>query len=81
MTEVRVPRVYQLTQQPSYEDHLPLFKIESDNPLFLATTGERPTSSRYCLIPNKTQWDLVVTSKNYKVHHDSDIEEQTQRSC
>ena len=54
MTEVRVPRVYQLTQQPSYEDHLPLFKIESDNPLFLATTGKMTTSSRYCLIPNKT---------------------------
>ncbi len=31
------------------------------------------TSSRYCLIPNKTQWDLVVNLKNYKVHLDSDL--------
>jgi hypothetical protein len=47
----------------------------------LASTGEMTTSSRYCLIPSKTQWDLVVNSKNYKVHFDSDLEEQTQRSC
>ena len=47
----------------------------------LASTGEMTTSSRYCLIPNKTQWDLVVNSKNYKVHFDSDLEERTQRSC